>query len=89
MRLARYEHEGSTRISHVHLRAPLAPTTMRDFVCFEAHVEGMVKNEGPDAVVSEDWYQSVEGIGELSNTIVAGPDPARVPTARRRAGARV
>lgn len=32
---------------------------------------------------------SVEGIGELTNTIVAGAEPLPVPTARRRAGARV
>jgi 2-keto-4-pentenoate hydratase/2-oxohepta-3-ene-1,7-dioic acid hydratase in catechol pathway len=63
----------------VQLRAPLTPTTMRDFVCFEAHVEGMVKNEGPDAVVPEDWFQAPT-FYFTSTTAIFGPgDAIEVP----------
>ena len=113
MRLATYEHEGTTRtgivgegtvaplpagtsmhhlladpaqreaaaaqagepvdLSEVKLRAPLTPTTMRDFVCFEAHVEGMVKNESPDARVPDDWYEAPT-FYFTSTTAIFGPE---------------
>ena len=115
MRLARYEHHGSTRIgvvsdgavaplpagtsmhdlladsaqrepaatqageplalSEVTLLAPLMPTTMRDFVCFEAHVEGMVLNEAPSATVPDDWYEAPT-FYFTSTTAIFGPGDA-------------
>jgi 2-keto-4-pentenoate hydratase/2-oxohepta-3-ene-1,7-dioic acid hydratase in catechol pathway len=60
-------------LSAVTLRAPLVPTTMRDFVCFEAHVEGMVRNESPDAKVPEDWYEAPT-FYFTSTTAIFGPE---------------
>jgi 2-keto-4-pentenoate hydratase/2-oxohepta-3-ene-1,7-dioic acid hydratase in catechol pathway len=119
MRLARFEHAGTTRLgvvdgdqirplpdatdmrdllrdpaareraagnagapialSAVQLRAPLVPTSMRDFVCFEAHVEGMVMSGGPDARVPEDWYEAPT-FYFTSGTAIFGPgDAIEVP----------
>ena len=60
-------------LSAVTLLAPLMPTTMRDFVCFEAHVEGMVRNESPDAKVPEDWYEAPT-FYFTSTTAIFGPE---------------
>ena len=60
-------------LSEVALKAPLIPTTMRDFVCFEAHVEGMVLNEGPGATVPADWYEAPT-FYFTSTTAIFGPD---------------
>jgi 2-keto-4-pentenoate hydratase/2-oxohepta-3-ene-1,7-dioic acid hydratase in catechol pathway len=60
-------------LADVTLRAPLIPTTMRDFVCFEAHVEGMVLNEAPDATVPDDWYEAPT-FYFTSTTAIFGPD---------------
>ena len=43
-------------LEDVRLRAPIAPPTMRDFVCFETHVEGVVRMGNPEAKVMPDWY---------------------------------
>lgn len=40
------------------LGPPLRPRTLRDFVCFEQHVEGVVKTASPDAAVMPDWYDA-------------------------------
>jgi 2-keto-4-pentenoate hydratase/2-oxohepta-3-ene-1,7-dioic acid hydratase in catechol pathway len=46
--------EPAVPLDRVRLLPPLDPPTMRDFLTFEEHVEGMV---APDAVVPE-WYQA-------------------------------
>jgi 2-keto-4-pentenoate hydratase/2-oxohepta-3-ene-1,7-dioic acid hydratase in catechol pathway len=58
-------------LSEVRLRAPLRPTTMRDFVCFEQHVEGMAMNAGEP--VSPEWYDAPT-FYFTSTTAVFGPD---------------
>jgi 2-keto-4-pentenoate hydratase/2-oxohepta-3-ene-1,7-dioic acid hydratase in catechol pathway len=55
------------------LLAPLRPTTLRDFVCFEQHVEGVVKTASPDAVVMPDWYDAPTFYFSNTNAVV-GPD---------------
>jgi 2-keto-4-pentenoate hydratase/2-oxohepta-3-ene-1,7-dioic acid hydratase in catechol pathway len=41
----------------VRLRAPLPdPPSVRDFMTFERHVEGVVRLAGADATVSDQWY---------------------------------
>jgi 2-keto-4-pentenoate hydratase/2-oxohepta-3-ene-1,7-dioic acid hydratase in catechol pathway len=57
----------------VELRAPLSPTSMRDFVNFEAHVEGVAKLEHPDKQVPEDWYDA-PSFYFTSTTALFGPD---------------
>jgi 2-keto-4-pentenoate hydratase/2-oxohepta-3-ene-1,7-dioic acid hydratase in catechol pathway len=70
---------GPVALSEVALKAPLIPTTMRDFVCFEAHVEGMVLNEAPGATVPADWYEAPT-FYFTSTTAIFGPgDEIEVP----------
>lgn len=45
-------------LAEVTLRVPLRPRTVRDFVAFEQHIEGMVMTEGPGASVPTEWYQA-------------------------------
>jgi 2-keto-4-pentenoate hydratase/2-oxohepta-3-ene-1,7-dioic acid hydratase in catechol pathway len=44
-------------VDEVRLRAPIpSPPTIRDFMTFERHVEGVAKLRSPDARVPEQWY---------------------------------
>src|SRR5438477_2339690 len=40
------------------LLAPVQPPTVRDFSVFEQHIEGVIKNQSPDAQVPSTWYES-------------------------------
>ena len=43
-------------LSTLQVAPPLVPPSVRDFVAFEEHVEGVVKNAGQGAEVPPDWY---------------------------------
>jgi 2-keto-4-pentenoate hydratase/2-oxohepta-3-ene-1,7-dioic acid hydratase in catechol pathway len=45
-------------LDDVRLLVPLQPPSVRDFVAFEQHVEGMVMIEDPEATVGDAWYQA-------------------------------
>jgi 2-keto-4-pentenoate hydratase/2-oxohepta-3-ene-1,7-dioic acid hydratase in catechol pathway len=45
-------------LDQVRLLPPLAPPTVRDFVAFEEHVEGVVKSITGGAGVVPEWYQA-------------------------------
>ncbi|MGD0197875.1 MAG: fumarylacetoacetate hydrolase family protein [Solirubrobacteraceae bacterium] len=61
------------------LLAPLTPLTLRDFVCFEQHVEGVVKTASPDAQVMPDWYEAPTFYFSNSNAIFGPGDEIEVP----------
>jgi 2-keto-4-pentenoate hydratase/2-oxohepta-3-ene-1,7-dioic acid hydratase in catechol pathway len=66
-------------LTAVTLRSPLRPTSMRDFVNFEAHVEGVVRTENPEMKVPDDWY-TAPSFYFTSHTAVFGPgDDIEVP----------
>jgi len=46
-----------TTLSSVRLLAPLAPATIRDFVTFEEHVEGMTASSDGTSHVPAEWYE--------------------------------
>jgi 2-keto-4-pentenoate hydratase/2-oxohepta-3-ene-1,7-dioic acid hydratase in catechol pathway len=71
--VARERDGAPIELSAVRLRAPLRPTSMRDFVNFEAHVEGVVKTENPEMKVPEDWY-TAPSFYFTSHTALFGPD---------------
>lgn len=50
--------EDGLPLSAATLRAPLTPRSLRDFVCFEQHVEGVVKNGDPEGTVMPEWYEA-------------------------------
>ncbi len=45
-------------IDAVRLLAPITPPTIRDFIVFEQHIEGVRKVGRPDATVPDVWYAS-------------------------------
>lgn len=61
------------------LLSPLQPTTLRDFICFEQHVEGVVKTGSPDAVVMPDWYDAPTFYFSNSSAIYGDGDKIQVP----------
>ncbi|MFA9430192.1 fumarylacetoacetate hydrolase family protein [Egicoccus sp. AB-alg2] len=63
----------------VRLRPPLQPPTLRDFVAFEEHVEGIVKSVSPDAVVVEEWYAAPTFYFTNPHAIVGPGDEVAVP----------
>ncbi|MCW4385147.1 fumarylacetoacetate hydrolase family protein [Salinibacterium sp. SYSU T00001] len=48
---------GALPLAEVTLRAPLDPVTVRDFVAFEEHVEGVVKSVDNSEGVVPEWYE--------------------------------
>ena len=50
--------EPSVPLAEVRLRAPLGPPTIRDFVAFEEHVEGVRRSIDGTAGVVPEWYQA-------------------------------
>lgn len=47
-----------TSLSHIQLLAPLTPTTVRDFVAFEEHVEGVSAGVEGKSNVAAEWYEA-------------------------------
>ncbi|WP_072805883.1 fumarylacetoacetate hydrolase family protein [Rhodococcoides yunnanense] len=73
------QHDG-TDLSDVQLRAPLQPSTMRDFVAFEEHVEGVRRSvDGQEGVVDA-WYEAPRFYFTNPYT-VTGPDEVIRPPA--------
>lgn len=65
-------------LSELRLRAPIAPVTIRDFVTFEEHVEGVrgaMQGGGP---VPDAWYEAPHFYFTNPHT-VAGPDDVITP----------
>ena len=55
---ARAGRSRASRSAEVRLLPPLNPPTVRDFVAFEEHVEGVVASVGDGAGVVPEWYQA-------------------------------
>jgi 2-keto-4-pentenoate hydratase/2-oxohepta-3-ene-1,7-dioic acid hydratase in catechol pathway len=68
-----------TPLADVRLLAPLQPPSVRDFVAFEQHIQGMVKTEGPGATVPEAWYQAPAFYFSNPNAMFATGDQIEVP----------
>jgi 2-keto-4-pentenoate hydratase/2-oxohepta-3-ene-1,7-dioic acid hydratase in catechol pathway len=73
------EPSGAIDVDEVRLRAPIRPNTFRDFVCFEQHVEGIVKTGDPDAKVMPDWYDAPTFYFTNSAAIFGPGDEIEVP----------
>jgi 2-keto-4-pentenoate hydratase/2-oxohepta-3-ene-1,7-dioic acid hydratase in catechol pathway len=63
----------------VRLRPPLHPPSVRDFVAFEQHVEGMVMTEGPGATIGPEWYQAPAFYFSNPNALFGSGDEIEVP----------
>jgi 2-keto-4-pentenoate hydratase/2-oxohepta-3-ene-1,7-dioic acid hydratase in catechol pathway len=68
-----------TPLDGVRLRAPLHPPSVRDFVAFEQHIEGMIMTEGPGAVIGPEWYQAPAWYFSNPNALFGSGDEIEVP----------
>jgi 2-keto-4-pentenoate hydratase/2-oxohepta-3-ene-1,7-dioic acid hydratase in catechol pathway len=68
---------GSVALDSVRLLPPLHPASVRDFVSFEQHVEGVeMRNNKP---VSERWYASPSFLFMSPHNLVGAHDPVPIP----------
>ena len=73
-----------TPLDAVRLRSPLRPPSVRDFVAFEQHIEGMVKTEGPGATVPDEWYMAPAWYFSNPNALFGDGDEIEVPPGCKR-----
>ena len=66
-------------VADVRLLAPLQPPTLRDFVVFEEHVEGVAKSVSGGAGVPETWYEIPTFYFGNPYSFVGPYDPVPVP----------
>jgi 2-keto-4-pentenoate hydratase/2-oxohepta-3-ene-1,7-dioic acid hydratase in catechol pathway len=63
----------------VRLLPPLQPPSIRDFVAFEKHVAGIVKNAGPEATVAPEWYEAPTFYFTNPHALYGAYDPVPIP----------
>jgi len=68
-----------TPLDGVRLRSPLHPPSVRDFVAFEQHVEGMIMTEGPGAQFPQDWYRAPAWYFSNPNALFGSGDDIEIP----------
>jgi 2-keto-4-pentenoate hydratase/2-oxohepta-3-ene-1,7-dioic acid hydratase in catechol pathway len=71
---------GSVPLASVRLRPPLQPPSIRDFVAFEEHVEGIVRSVSGDATIAEQWYQAPTFYFTNPHTLSATGDEISAPS---------
>jgi 2-keto-4-pentenoate hydratase/2-oxohepta-3-ene-1,7-dioic acid hydratase in catechol pathway len=70
-------------LTHVRLLPPLDPPTVRDFVAFEEHVEGVVASVGDGAGVVPEWYEAPTFYFTNPHALVGAHDDVPVPPGSR------
>ncbi|GAA1705363.1 fumarylacetoacetate hydrolase family protein [Microbacterium sediminicola] len=76
--IERDERDSWRPLGSVRLLPPVVPGSVRDFVTFEEHVEGMVKRADPEARVSDAWYEAPTFYFTNPHTLI-GPTETLVP----------
>ncbi|MCI0157530.1 fumarylacetoacetate hydrolase family protein [Leifsonia shinshuensis] len=72
-----------TALADVRLLAPVVPASIRDFVAFEEHVEGVSASvDGASEVVPE-WYQAPTFYFTNPHTVLGPGEPLRPPVSAR------
>ena len=66
-------------LAQVRLLPPLQPVSIRDFVTFEQHVRGIVKNSSPDAEIVEEWFEAPTFYFSNPHSLVASGEPVQIP----------
>ena len=67
-------------IDTVRLLPPLDPPTVRDFVAFEEHVEGVVASVGDGAGVVPEWYQAPTFYFTNPYALIGAHDDVQIPS---------
>lgn len=80
---ARVRGEAGTPLAEVRLLAPLIPASVRDFVAFEEHVEGVSAGVEGKSHVADEWYQAPTFYFTNPHTIL-GPGQAVQPPVTER-----
>ncbi|THG31663.1 fumarylacetoacetate hydrolase family protein [Naasia lichenicola] len=72
-----------TELAEVRLIAPVAPPSVRDFVTFEEHVEGVSAGVEGKSHVADEWYEAPTFYFTNPHTIRATGDVVAIPETRR------
>ncbi|MGM7698040.1 fumarylacetoacetate hydrolase family protein [Microbacterium sp. A84] len=80
---ARIAIKSGTPLSGVHLRAPLVPAAIRDFVAFEEHVEGISASVDGKSEVAAEWYQAPTFYFTNPHTVLGPDEPVSPPETAR------
>lgn len=64
----------------VKLLSPLKPPSVRDFVAFEEHVEGVVRSVSGDAGIAPEWYQAPTFYFTNPHTLIGDGDEISAPS---------
>jgi len=67
----------------VRLLAPLVPASIRDFVAFEEHVEGVSASVDGKSEVVPEWYQAPTFYFTNPHTVLGPGEPVRPPVTQR------
>jgi 2-keto-4-pentenoate hydratase/2-oxohepta-3-ene-1,7-dioic acid hydratase in catechol pathway len=67
-------------VEQVRLLPPLTPPTVRDFVAFEEHVEGVVASVGDGAGVVPEWYQAPTFYFTNPYAMIGAHDDVQIPS---------
>ena len=70
-------------VEDVRLLPPLNPPTIRDFVAFEEHVEGVVASVGDGAGVVPEWYEAPTFYFTNPYALIGAHDPVQIPAGCR------
>ncbi|TDN91300.1 fumarylacetoacetate hydrolase family protein [Microbacterium sp. BK668] len=80
---ARVKDEPGTALEHVRLLAPVVPASVRDFVAFEEHVEGVSAGVEGRSFVAPEWYEAPTFYFTNPHTILGPGDAVSPPVTRR------
>lgn len=73
--------DAALRLTDVTLLPPLRPATIRDFVTFEEHVEGMTAGPDGQGNVPPEWYEFPTFYFTNPHSVIATGDPVIFPAA--------
>ncbi|MDR7183826.1 2-keto-4-pentenoate hydratase/2-oxohepta-3-ene-1,7-dioic acid hydratase in catechol pathway [Microbacterium trichothecenolyticum] len=79
----RAEGESGTALADVRLLAPVVPASVRDFVAFEEHVEGVSASVDGKSEVVPEWYQAPTFYFTNPHTILGPGEPVAPPVTER------
>ncbi|MFF2486654.1 fumarylacetoacetate hydrolase family protein [Microbacterium sp. NPDC058062] len=79
----RVKGEPGTALADVRLLAPVVPASVRDFVAFEEHVEGVSASVDGKSEVVPQWYQAPTFYFTNPHTILGPDEPVAPPVTER------